>query len=170
MVVHVIKILAGRERKEEREEHGWLFRRPLGAGSCNPPEEYASFLKSPNQCWLIKYFIRRSLSPMTTIPASFIYETYIGETHYKSWWIFLNMQAFHVIIHYVPCHHPLYVMLSSTKSHIYYSIDFLWLIACISHHEFTNEYCHVISLVSLLLHFTLKFCLKNSRSNARGIT
>jgi hypothetical protein len=25
----------------------------------------------------------------------------------------------HVIIHYVPCHHPLYAMSSSTKSHIY---------------------------------------------------
>jgi hypothetical protein len=44
MVVHVIKILAGRGRKEEREEHGRLLRRPLGAGACNPPEEYASFL------------------------------------------------------------------------------------------------------------------------------
>jgi hypothetical protein len=68
---------------------------------------------------------------------------------------------YHVIIHYTPCHHP--------PNHIFMSlIDFLWLITCISQHEFTNEYCHVISLVSLLSHFTLKFCLKNSRSNARG--
>jgi hypothetical protein len=29
------------------------------------------------------------------------------------------MQAFHVIIYYVPCHHPLYAMSTSTKSHIY---------------------------------------------------
>jgi hypothetical protein len=34
----------------------------------------------------------------------------------------------HVTIHYTPCHHP--------PNHIFMSsIDFLWLIACISHHK-----------------------------------
>jgi hypothetical protein len=33
-----------------------------------------------------------------------------------------------------------------------------------------KECCHVITLVLLLLHCTLKFCLKTSRNNTRGIT
>jgi hypothetical protein len=35
---------------------------------------------------------------------------------------------------------------------------------------FTNECYHIITLVFLLSHFTLKFCLQNPRSNTRGIT
>jgi hypothetical protein len=35
---------------------------------------------------------------------------------------------------------------------------------------FTNECCHIIILVFLVSHFTLKIGLKKFRSNARGIT
>lgn len=43
MVVHVIEILGGRERSEEREENGPLFRRLLMAGASSPPEEVLAF-------------------------------------------------------------------------------------------------------------------------------
>jgi hypothetical protein len=44
MVVHFIKIIVGRKRKEEREEHEELFRRPLVTDACSLPEEYGFFL------------------------------------------------------------------------------------------------------------------------------
>jgi hypothetical protein len=48
-----------------------------------------------------------------------IINNYIISTHYKSYHISLNMQAFYSITNYTPCHHPLYVMSSSTKPPIY---------------------------------------------------
>jgi hypothetical protein len=35
---------------------------------------------------------------------------------------------------------------------------------------FINECYHVITLMFLLSHFTLKICLRNFRNNVRGIT
>jgi hypothetical protein len=81
---------------------------------------------------------------------------------------FLNTQPFHITISCTPCHHPLHVMSSPTKPSIYvfkwFSVtNNMYFMSSTTTKNilsyimlFTNECCHVITLVFTLSHFYLK--------------
>jgi hypothetical protein len=65
-------------------------------------------------------------------------------------YISINVQAFHVIIHYTSRHHPLHVISSSTKLSIYvfkrFSVNnsmYLW----VAHHKILAVEIHVGSII-----------------------
>jgi hypothetical protein len=96
-----------------------------------------------------------------------IYKTYIGETHYKSWLDFSQHAS-------IPRHHLLCVMSPSTIRHVIIhsnhifmsSIDFLWLIACISHHKIPADNFRMIhSQQNNMLSYIM-----SSQTNIFGVT
>jgi hypothetical protein len=74
-------------------------------------------------------------------------------------WISLNMQTFHIIIHYVSCHHPLYAMSSSTKSHIYvfnrFSVAYSMYITPRVYKRILP--CNIFGVTTFTFHFKILF-------------
>jgi hypothetical protein len=74
------------------------------------------------------------LSSSQTAILSYIYKTYIGETHYKSWLDFSQHAS-------IPRHHPLCAMSPSTIRHViihqitYLCLQSIFCGSCISHHK-----------------------------------
>jgi hypothetical protein len=69
------------------------------------------------------------------------------------------MQTFHVIIHYVSCHHPLYAMSSSTKSHIYgfnrFSVAYSMYITPRVYKRILP--CNIFGVTTFTFHFKILF-------------